>query len=374
MTIKFLDLQKINARYSNELTEICRQTIDSGWYILGEKVSQFEKEFATYCQAKHCIGVANGLDALILIMEGYKALGLLQTDDEVIVPSNTYIASVLAINKAGLTPVLCEPDIKSYNLSPESVSALINKKTKAILAVHLYGQCADMQKLKLIADEHGLLLFEDAAQSHGALHHQKKCGSLGDAAGFSFYPGKNLGALGDAGAICTNNSELAEVINALRNYGSHKKYHNKYLGLNSRLDELQAALLSFKLKYLDEENAYRRKMAQLYLEKINNPLISLPTEAAGNYHVWHLFTVRTSNRNHFQEYLQNHDIQTVIHYPIPPHKQDAYAAWNHLSYPIAEKIHNEIISLPMSPVITEDEVHVVCEVINSYQGADTKQD
>jgi dTDP-4-amino-4,6-dideoxygalactose transaminase len=242
------------------------------------------------------------------------------------------------------------------------------------MVVHLYGQVCEMGKIQKIAKKYNLKIIEDCAQAHGAMYEGKRVGNLGVAGGFSFYPGKNLGALGDAGAICTNNSELAEVINALRNYGSHKKYHNKYLGLNSRLDELQAALLSFKLKYLDEENAYRRKMAQLYLEKINNPLISLPTEAAGNYHVWHLFTVRTSNRNHFQEYLQNHDIQTVIHYPIPPHKQDAYAAWNHLSYPIAEKIHNEIISLPISPVITEDEVHVVCEVINSYQGADTKQD
>ncbi len=348
-----------------------KNVIDSGWFILGKEVNNFEKEFANFCGVKHCIGVANGLDALILILEGYKQLGFMKDGDEVIVPSNTYIASILAVSKTGLIPVLVEPNIDTYLIDENLIEEKITAKTKAILPVHLYGRLCNMRAINTIAQKHNLKAIEDCAQSHGATSDGIKCGNLGDAAGFSFYPGKNLGALGDGGAVTTNDDELAEVIRAYRNYGSHKKYENLYKGTNSRLDEIQAAFLSVKLKRLNKDNQERRKIAQHYLKNINNDLIILPFSKETNItdlesHVWHVFPVRVQNRRKFQKYLSDNGIQTVIHYPVPPHKQPAYAEWNNESYPISEKIHLEIISLPISPVMKPEEVEFVCKVVNSY--------
>ncbi|MDD5276300.1 MAG: DegT/DnrJ/EryC1/StrS family aminotransferase [Methylovulum sp.] len=364
--IKFLDLQQVNAQYREELLAATARVIDSGWYILGKEVSAFEQAFAQYCQAEHCLGVANGLDALILIFRAYKELGLLNEGDEVIVPANTYIASILSITENNLKPVLVEPDLATYNIAPELVQQAITSKTRAILAVHLYGQCADMPALKKIAEDNNLLLIEDAAQAHGATCLGQKAGSLGDAAGFSFYPGKNLGALGDGGAVTTNNKQLADVINALRNYGSQEKYVNRYQGLNSRLDELQAAILNIKLNYLDAETQRRRTVADQYLNGINNPLISLPTIATNNRHVWHLFIIRTPDRAALQNYLTGQGIQTVIHYPIPPHQQAAYETWNTMQLPVTEKIHQEVLSLPMSPVLSHEDVVQIIGTINEF--------
>ncbi len=369
--VPFLNIKAINERQKQELMQAFEQVLDSGWFILGNAVKNFEQEFAAYCGTKHCIGVANGLDALILILEGYKELGLMSNGDEVIVPSNTYIASILAISKAGFTPVLCDPDINTYLLDPLLIEAKITSKTKAILPVHLYGQLCDMDAINTIAKKAGLKVIEDSAQSQGAIYHNKRSGNLGDASGFSFYPGKNLGALGDAGAITTNDDELATVLRALRNYGSHVKYENLYLGINSRLDEVQAALLSVKLKVLDSDNQRRREIAKYYVDNISNEAIYLPfakgTDLAGmKEHVWHVFAVRTDDRKKLQEYLSRNKIQTVIHYPIPPHKQVAYKQWNNMSFPKTEKIHNEILSLPISPVMTEQECKIVCQGVNDY--------
>jgi dTDP-4-amino-4,6-dideoxygalactose transaminase len=350
-------------QYANELQQAFTDVLNSGWYIMGEALTTFEKEFAEYCGTKHCIGVANGLDALILILKGLN----IGEGDEVIVPSNTYIATILAISLVGATPILVEPDLKTYNISPDSINKLITAKTKVIMPVHLYGQLCDMDKIIDIADKHKLKIIEDSAQSHGALHNGKKSGNFGIASGFSFYPGKNLGALGDAGAITTNDDELYTKITALRNYGSHVKYENLYRGLNSRLDELQAALLSVKLKHLDNENNERRKVANLYLNNINNNKIILPfIEKDELSHVWHLFAVRTENRDDFIKYLSKNEIQTVIHYPIPPHKQKAYSEWNDLSFPLSELIHSQIVSLPMSSVMRQNEIDRVIYVINKY--------
>ncbi|MFQ3575274.1 MAG: DegT/DnrJ/EryC1/StrS family aminotransferase [Cytophagales bacterium] len=365
--IKFLDLLKINQQYEREIKHILSGIFDSGWYVLGEQVKNFEKDFANYCGTKHCIGVANGLDALILILEGFKILGKLKIGDEVIVPANTYIASVLAISKTGLIPVLVEPDETTFNLNPKLIEEKINPKTKAIMAVHLYGQTADMKNINTIASKHGLLVLEDSAQAHGALNNGIKTGNLSDAAGFSFYPGKNLGALGDGGAITTNEDELAEVLFAYRNYGSHQKYHNKYLGLNSRLDELQAAVLNVKLKHLDKENQLRNEVATKYLNQINNPIISLPQTADYGTHVWHLFVIRCEKRELLQNYLNENGIQTVIHYPIPPHQQKAYlGTLDNLSLPITEKIHQTVLSLPMSPVMEDNEIDYVIKTVNQF--------
>ncbi len=364
--IKFLDIQKINLNHKHELEEAFESVIQSGWFILGNEVASFEKVYASYCNTKYCIGVANGLDALILIIRSYKELGLFSDGDEIIVPANTYIASILAISANNLTPVLVEPDEKTYNIDPILIEQNINTKTKAILGVNLYGQTANWSALKIIAKKHHLKLIEDAAQSHGALHHGKKSGGLADAAGHSFYPGKNLGALGDGGAITTDNDELAKVIIALRNYGSYIKYENVYRGLNSRLDELQAAFLSVKLKYLDNDNKKREEIANRYLKEINNPLLVLPFIESNNISAWHLFVVRVKNRQAFQEYLTDNKIQTVIHYPIPPHRQEAYKGFKNLNLPLTEKIHDEVISLPISPVMTNDEVNYVISTINSY--------
>ncbi|MEO7561809.1 MAG: DegT/DnrJ/EryC1/StrS family aminotransferase [Ferruginibacter sp.] len=369
--IPFLDLKKINLQYEAEFKTALDDILQSGWFILGQRVMDFEDAFAAYCGVKHCIGVANGLDALILILNGYTQLGFMQEGDEVIVPSNTYIASILAISKANLTPVLVEPDINTYLLDPKLIEAKITNKTKAILPVHLYGQLCNMQAINAIAKKHDLKVIEDSAQSHGAIQNEKRSGNLGDASGFSFYPGKNLGALGDAGAVTTNNDELAEVVKALRNYGSKVKYKNIYKGINSRLDELQAAFLSVKLKTLDADNQYRRIVANYYANNIVNEKIILPA-AKGKVvthdfnHVWHVFAVRTKERERFQEYLTKEGVQTVIHYPVPPHEQGAYPEWKNSLHPFSEQIHYQIISLPISPVLKQDEYKRVVEVINAY--------
>ena len=365
--IKFLDLQKMNAQYQEELKAAAANVIDSGWYILGNAVTQFEQDFAAYCDVKHCIGVANGLDALILVLRAYKLLGKLEEGDEVIVPANTFIATVLAVSANGLVPVFVEPKASTFNLDVDQIEQAITAKTKVIMPVHLYGQAVDMKRVNEIAQKHDLLVLEDAAQAHGAYSGDKRVGGCGNAAGFSFYPGKNLGALGDGGAVTTNDDALAHQVRVLRNYGSEKKYHNQVVGTNSRLDELQAALLSVKLPYLDIETKRRRVIAKRYSTEIVNPLIKLPLWEQDKYgHVFHLYVICCKNRSHLQSYLSDNKIQTVIHYPIPPHKQEAYSQWNEDEYPLTEKIHNEVLSIPISPVMEIHEVDKVIEVMNAY--------
>ena len=364
--IKFLDLKKINKPYEIAFQEKLKSVLENGWYILGNEVVAFESNFASYCGTKHCIGVGNGFDALVLIFKGYIQLGKLQKEDEVIVPANTYIASILAILEADLIPVLVEPKLETYNLNPDLISEKITSKTKAILAVHLYGQLAEMEKINEIAMQNNLLVIEDAAQAHGAISDFGKAGNVSNAAAFSFYPGKNLGALGDGGAVTTNDDALAKVIQSLRNYGSEAKYKNEYIGVNSRLDELQAAFLNVKLPNLDAENNTRKAIAKRYLSDIKNEKITLPFWDFTNNHIFHLFVIRTENRRDLQQYLLDNGIQTVIHYPVPPHKQKAFLTWNHLSFPITEKTHNEILSLPMSPVLMMDEVGFIISILNKY--------
>lgn len=373
--IKFLDLQKINAQYAAELKQAAAEVIDSGWYLLGERVKRFETNLANYIGVKHAIGVANGLDALRLILKAYIEMGVMKEGDEVIVPANTYIASILAITDNRLTPVLVEPDINTYNLDLDLIEEKITERTKAIMVVHLYGQVCWGMKLEELAKKFDLKIIEDNAQAIGAeytypqttnnQHRTKKTGALGDAAGFSFYPGKNLGALGDAGAVTTNDDQLAEIVRALGNYGSKQKYVNEYQGLNSRLDEIQAAFLDVKLKYIDAENQRRHEIAHYYCENITNTGIILPITNQQS-HVWHLFIVRTKNRNKLQQYLAENGIQTLIHYPVPPHKQMAYSALNNVTYPITEKIHHEVLSLPISPVLTDIEINRIVNSINSF--------
>ncbi len=327
----------------------------------------FEKEFANYCGAKYCIGVANGLDALILTLRAWKELGKLKEGDEVIVPANTYIASILAITENRLVPVLVEPDTVSYNLCPKNTEAAITPKTKAILSVHLYGQLADMPAIMDIAKRHNLLVLEDSAQAHGASIEGRKAGNWGDASGFSFYPGKNLGALGDGGAVTTNDDKLASTIRALGNYGSHKKYENLYKGVNSRLDEIQAAMLRVKLRYLDKEMDARRETANYYLQNIKNENIILPIVGNEDNHVWHLFVIRTKQRDEFQKYLLDNGIQTLIHYPLAPHKQEAYKEWKEESLPVSEQIHDEVLSLPISGVQSLEDTTKIVKIINLFQ-------
>lgn len=370
--ISFLDLKGLNAQYRAELIEACTRVIDSGWYIQGNECKEFDKEFAEYCGTKYAIGVANGLDALILILRAYKELGIMNDGDEVIVPSNTYIASILAISQNNLVPILVEPDINTYLIDPSKIEEKITPKTKAILPVHLYGQTCEMDKIEKIAKQYNLKVIEDSAQSHGAYFKDKRSGNLGDASGFSFYPGKNLGALGDGGAVTTNDEELANTIKALGNYGSHKKYENLYKGVNSRLDEMQAALLRVKLRHLDNEVEKRRAIASYYIGNIKNSNITLPIQHSTlniqNYknHVWHLFVIRTNKRDELQKYLLDNGIQTLIHYPLPPHKQNAYKEWNNDSYPISEQIHNEVLSLPISGVQSLEDTKKIVQVINDF--------
>lgn len=368
--IPFLDLKNINQQYRDELIAACTQVIDSGWYIGGQQLEKFEKDFSQYCGTQYAIGVANGLDALILTLRAWKELGKLQSGEEVIVPSNTYIASILAISANDLTPVLVEPDPYSYNIDPSKIEAAITDKTKVILPVHLYGQLAAMPEIMALAKKYKLLVLEDSAQAHGAQMQGIKAGAWGDASGFSFYPGKNLGALGDAGAITTNDSELAAMLKALRNYGSHEKYKNLVQGVNSRLDEIQAAMLNVKLKHIDTEAVQRRVIADIYLKNINNPLIKLPLNdvdvSVYQQHVWHLFVIRTEHRQALQHYLADHGVQTLIHYPIPPHQQQAYREWNHLSFPISEQIHAQVLSLPMGPTLTVQDAEKIVQLCNEF--------
>lgn len=365
--IPFLDLKEINAQYQQELKEACTRVIDSGWYIQGTEVNAFEQEFANYCGTKHAIGVANGLDALTLTLRAWKELGKLQNGDEVIVPANTYIASILAITENNLVPVLVEPNLTTYNLCPKNTEAAITPKTRAILPVHLYGQIADMLAIMAIADSHNLLVLEDSAQAHGASIGGKKVGSWGHASGFSFYPGKNLGALGDAGAVTTNDDELAETIRALGNYGSKKKYENIYQGVNSRLDEMQAAMLRVKLRHLDQDTAQRRVIANQYRKGISNPLIELPKWNKDEEHAFHLFVIKVEKREELQKYFADNGIQVLIHYPLPPHKQEAYKQWNALSLPITEKIHQQALSLPLGPTMSEKSIQLVIAAVNSFK-------
>ncbi|EJL3954941.1 DegT/DnrJ/EryC1/StrS family aminotransferase [Vibrio cholerae] len=365
--IPFLDLKSINQQYQQELKQACARVIDSGWYIQGQELQHFEAEFSAYCGTKHAIGVANGLDALILVLRAWKELGKLQEGDEVIVPANTYIASILAITENLLTPVLVEPDINTYNLSPEGIKAAITPKTKAILPVHLYGLISPMAEIMQIAQEHDLLVLEDCAQAHGAEINGQRAGNWGHAAGFSFYPGKNLGALGDAGAITTNDDQLADTLTALRNYGSHKKYENLYQGVNSRLDEIQAAMMRVKLPYLEGETARRQSIAQSYRTRINNPFVTLPCVESEGAHVWHLFVVRSDVREQLQQWLSEQGIQTLIHYPIPPHKQKAYPELQNYRLPLTEQIHQQVLSLPMDPTMNDEAVTRVIDAVNGFK-------
>jgi dTDP-4-amino-4,6-dideoxygalactose transaminase len=373
MMIPFLDLKAINSQSREALIEACTRVIDSGWYIGGNELLNFEIDFASYCGTKHCIGVANGLDALTLTLRAWKEMGKLKEGDEVIIPANTYIASILAVTENRLIPVLIEPDEVSFNLCSHNVEPAITSKTRAILPVHLYGQLANMPVLLDIAEQHKLLVLEDSAQAHGAKSDDRKAGNWGDASGFSFYPGKNLGALGDAGAITTNDDELAQTLRALRNYGSHEKYRNLYQGVNSRLDEIQAAMLRVKLERLDEQTMVRRQIAQLYLDGIRNPTITLPVSGGvltSNFwsHVWHLFVVRCEQRDALQRHLAAAGVQTLIHYPIPSHQQPAYLQWNKSSFPITEKIHQQVLSLPIGPMMSINEAAHVVKACNSFLG------
>lgn len=362
--IPFLDLKSVNAQYKKEMLEACEKVIDSGWYIQGNECKDFEKEFAKFCDTKYAIGVANGLDALILILRAYKELGFMKDGDEIIVPSNTYIASILAISQNNLVPILVEPDLNTYLLDSSKIEQKITSKTKAIMPVHLYGQTCQMEEINNIAKKYNLKVIEDSAQAHGAYYKDKKAGNLGDASGFSFYPGKNLGALGDGGAVTTNDKELADTIKALGNYGSHKKYENLYQGINSRLDEIQASMLRIKLRYLDKEIKQRKEIANYYLKNIKNDKIILPKIITDS--VWHLFVIKAQDRDSLQKYLFDKNIQTLIHYPIPPHKQKAYKVWNNDTYNISEQIHNEVLSLPISAIQDLETTLYITKVINEY--------
>ena len=364
--INFLNLKKVNASYRNEILESISCVIDSGWYIQGQELKAFESEFSSYCQAQFCIGVANGLDALTLIFKAYKELGIFHEGDEVIVPANTYIASILAVTENNLIPIFVEPDETTFNLNSTLLEQHITKKTKAILTVHLYGQVTGINEINDIASIYNLKVIEDCSQAHGALYANKKVGSLGHAAGFSFYPGKNLGALGDAGAVTTSDGQLAKVIRVLGNYGSHKKYTNVYHGINSRLDEIQAAVLRVKLKYLDEEIENRKKIATLYREYINNLLLKLPTVKNTKSHVWHLFVIRTKCREQFMQFMAHKNIQTLIHYPIPPHQQQVYKKWNTLSLPLTETIHKEVVSLPLYSGLSDNNFRYIINTCNEF--------
>lgn len=365
--IPFLDLKETNMPYQSEIEEAVLRVVRSGWYILGDQVKSFERVYAQYCGTANCIGVGNGLDAISLILKSYKELGVLKDGDEVLVPANTYIASILAVSSSGLVPVLVEPDINTYNIDPEKIGDKVTSRTKAILAVHLYGLVSPMNELKEIARKHNLKLIDDAAQAHGAAYYEQKVGSLCDATAFSFYPTKNLGALGDAGAVTTDDSELAAIVRALANYGTTSKYINKYKGENSRLDEIQAAVLAVKLKYLDKEVQARQNIASFYLRNIQNELIALPWVEQIEQHAFHLFVVRCHERDRLQQYLSDKGIRTEIHYPLPPHKQEAYKEWNSLSYPVSEKIADQIISLPLRISLKNEEVIRICSALNEFR-------
>ena len=385
--VKFLDIQKITESFEPELSQAIQRVVKRGWFLLGDEVMAFEREYASFIGVKHCIGVANGLDALRLILKAYIEMGQMKEGDEIIVPANTYIASILAITDNRLVPILVEPDINSYNLDISLIEQQITERTRAIMVVHLYGQACWSQDLEEIASRHNLKIIEDNAQAAGAYYGLKRTGSLGNAAGHSFYPGKNLGALGDAGAVTTDDYELADTVRTIANYGSKEKYRNLFKGLNSRLDEIQAAILRTKLPRLDDDNQRRREIAKYYIENINNPDIILPeldssehkdrNSALHNFpapssvlldrsHIWHLFIIRATDRNRLQKYFTDNDVQTLIHYPIPPHKQLAYKEWRHITLPLTESIHNQVLSLPMSPLMNETEAEFVVKMINRF--------
>jgi len=365
--IKFLDLEKITQKYSVEIHNAVERVVDSGWYLQGIENKTFELNYANYIGTDYCIGVANGLDALRLILRAYIELGIMNEGDEIIVPANTYIASILAITDNKLVPVLVEPSFETLEIDDTKIESAITPKTKGIMIVHLYGQCAYTENITEICKKYNLKLIEDNAQAHGCKFDNKKTGSLGDAAGHSFYPGKNLGAFGDAGAVTTNDFSLAEMVRTLANYGSKTKYVFEYQGLNSRLDEIQAAVLDVKLKHLDEDTAIRKKNAKYYIENIKHPEIKLPKVKEWNAHVFHIFAIFTPRRDELQKYLIKNGIQTLIHYPIPPHKQKCYAEWNHLMLPITEQIHNEELSLPISSVMTKEEIICVVNAIEKWK-------
>lgn len=387
--VDFLDLEAIHEPYIDELHKAVHRVVDSGWYLFGEEVDAFEDDFSAYTGVEHTVGVGSGLAALRIILRAYKEMGEMSDGDEVIVPANTYIASILGVTDNDLTPILVEPDPRSYNIDPARIEDRITEQTEAVMIVHLYGQNAYTDAIGRLCEDYDLKLIEDAAQAHGAYYQGQRIGSLGDAAGFSFYPGKNLGALGDAGAICTDDSELAECCRTLANYGSQEKYKNKYQGYNSRLDEIQAAALHVKLKYLDQQNQMRRKIAQQYLEMVDHPDVTLPTvcdfsegasEGEGgtaldptatpvtavDSHVWHLFVVRHPDRDALRQYLEDEGVDTIIHYPIPPHEQEAYSEWEDQSLPVTERIHDEVLSLPMGPHLSEEEAATVSTLVNQY--------
>lgn len=370
--IKFLDLKAINDSFEPELFQSIKKVLDSGWYLLGNEIKVFEKEYASYIGTRHCIGVANGLDALRIVLKAYIELGVMKEGDEIIVPANTYIATILAITDNRLTPVLVEPDLNTYNLDPFLIEEKITVRTKGIMLVHLYGQNAMHPEIQRLVNQYNLKLVEDNAQAAGTYYGEKRTGSLGHAAGNSFYPGKNLGALGDAGAVTTNDDELADVVRTIANYGSKIKYQNLYQGLNSRLDEIQATILRTKLVRLDKDNQRRRDIAQYYCENIINPDIKLPFDfhessiIDNESYNGHVFIICHPERDQLQKYLTDNGIQTLIHYPIPPHKQLAYKEWNNLSFPITERIHKEVLSLPISPVMKDEDVKFIVNSLNQF--------
>ena len=365
--IKYCDLKEINLRYEPALTEAVTKATQSGWYIRGKECERFEQLFAEYCGCEYCIGTGNGLDALTIILKAYCEIGTMQPGDEVIVPANTYIATILSIIQAGLKPVLCEPCIHSCNIDSTRIEELVTERTRAIMPVHLYGLVADMDAIKAIAARHSLKVIEDSAQAHGAMYGGKRTGNLGDAAAFSFYPGKNLGALGDGGAITTNDTELAEAARAIANYGSHKKYVNIYKGVNSRLDEIQAATLSVKLQYLDNDNKRRMEIAGMYSTGITNPLVTLPATSKDGEHVYHIYPIFCKQRELLQQHLLKSDIETLIHYPVPPHRQTAFKEFHELDLPITEHIHAQELSLPCHPAMRDGDVEKVIAVVNKFQ-------
>ena len=361
--VTFLSLKEVNNRFRAEIDARIKAILDRGWYLQGEENERFCGNFASFCGAKYAVGVANGLDAINLIVRGY-GWG---AGDEIIVPANTFIATILAISENGCTPVLVEPDVNTYCIDPDMIEAAVTPRTKAIVVVHLYGQACPMERIWEVARRHGLKVVEDAAQAHGAAYNGRRTGNLGDAAAFSFYPGKNLGALGDAGAVTTSDKALFEKVKAIANYGSDRKYHHVYKGVNSRLDEIQAAVLDVKLKYLDADNARRREIARFYRTSISNPEIALPQAYDEMAHVWHVFVVRCGDRDGLARFLEGRGVQTVIHYPTPPHLQGAYVEWAGRSYPITEKIHREVLSLPISPTMTDDEAATVASAVNDWR-------
>ena len=360
--IKFLDLEKVNNRFRSEIDARFKNILDKGWYLQGEENEKFAQNFAKYCGTNYAIGVANGLDAINLIIRAFE----FGKGDEIIVPANTYIATILAISENNCTPVLVEPDINTYNINPDLIEEKITDKTKAIIVVHLYGQAVEMEKVWALAKKYNLKVIEDSAQAHGAIYQGKRVGNLSDASAFSFYPGKNLGCMGDGGAVTTNDKNLYEKIKAIANYGSDRKYHHIYKGVNSRLDELQAAVLDVKLPYLDKDNQRRREIANYYLENIKNDKFIMRKAYEEESNVWHIFPVRTDNREALQKHLEDNGIQTNIHYPTPPHKQGAYKEWENQKYSVSEEIHRTIISLPISPVMTDEEVKKVVDIMNKY--------